>query len=165
MNLLLQRHRSTHSCTHGDLYIDGVWECVTLEDVVRDVKEYGKTAIPAGRYTVSLTYSEHFQRVLPLIGGVRGFEGIRIHSGNTSRDTEGCILVGKARPSEDSDWISRSAAALLPLLQKLKRATEAKEKIEILIKDAPDRVVTKGGSNGVLGKNVGLAEGVRIERP
>lgn len=83
-------------CTIGKMYIDGVDECYTLEDVVRPdgVKVYGETAIPAGRYRVVVTRSNRFQCDLPLVLDVPNFEGIRIHPGNTSADTHGCILVG-----------------------------------------------------------------------
>ena len=81
--------------TIGHLYIDGVKVCDTLEDTVRDVKIKHETAIPEGEYPVLLTYSPKFKKVLPLIQHVPNFTGIRIHSGNTAKDTSGCILVGE----------------------------------------------------------------------
>ena len=80
-------------CTLGKMYIDGVDMCYTLEDVVREEKVYGETAIPAGRYRVDVTYSNRFQCDMPLVLDVPNFEGIRIHPGNTDKDTHGCILV------------------------------------------------------------------------
>ena len=56
---------------------------------------FGMTAIPVGIYVVQLTYSQKYKKILPLITNVKGYSGIRMHSGNTSKDTEGCVLVGK----------------------------------------------------------------------
>jgi hypothetical protein len=116
MHLTLRRASSDTHRTFGELLIDGVFECYTLEDSIRPKKIPGKTAIPAGQYAVALTWSERFQTKLPLVIGVPGFEGIRIHAGNTEADTEGCILVGKDRTK---DRIIASRLALAALLTKL----------------------------------------------
>lgn len=81
--------------TIGKLYLDGQYLCDTLEDTVRDKKIAGKTAIPTGTYNCEWTYSQRFKRVLPEVFNVPGFTGVRIHTGNTAADTEGCILVGQ----------------------------------------------------------------------
>ena len=60
-------------------------------------KMAGKTAIPEGRYPVVVTQSPRFKAWLPLLLGVPQFQGIRIHAGNTARDTQGCILLGENR--------------------------------------------------------------------
>ena len=82
--------------TIGKLYLDGHYLCDTLEDTVRPAgtKIAGKTAIPAGTYKVKKTMSPRFKKILPEILNVPGFAGVRIHSGNTAADTEGCLLLG-----------------------------------------------------------------------
>lgn len=102
MKLLLVREPSGDSCTHGKLYVNGVFECFTLEDKDRKLesggeKIYGQTAIPRGSYEIIINFSQRFKRDLPLLLNVAGFSGVRIHAGNTSEDTEGCILVGSSR--------------------------------------------------------------------
>ncbi|MBQ5982086.1 MAG: hypothetical protein IJL54_07970 [Prevotella sp.] len=74
--------------------------CDTLEPKWRDYahgdnKIKGKSAIPEGRYPIVITYSPTFKKWLPLLLGVPNFSGIRIHQGNTVKDTLGCILVGE----------------------------------------------------------------------
>lgn len=101
MELLLIRKYKNKEYTIGKLYVSGEYFCDTLEDAVRDLRKDGSgkirgiTAIPSGKYVVTMTYSPRFKRVLPLLNGVPFFEGVRIHRGNTAKDTEGCILVGK----------------------------------------------------------------------
>lgn len=119
MDLLLQRELSTPKSTTGYLYVNGVFHCYTLEDVVRPPdapKVYGETAIPEGCYRVGITWSPRFQQNMPLVNDVPGFEGVRIHPGNKPEDTEGCILVGYAR---DRDWVGGSRAAYKALYDKL----------------------------------------------
>lgn len=99
MKLRLERTTFTDKSTIGALYVNGVFHCWTLEDKDRKLEDggekvYGKTAIPRGSYEIVITYSNRFRRELPLLKGVKGFDGIRIHTGNTDADTEGCILVG-----------------------------------------------------------------------
>lgn len=113
-------YKSEHS-TIGELTIDGVWECYTLEDLERDVKIKGETAIPKGTYKVIINQSNRFKRLLPLLLDVPGFEGVRIHSGNTNHDTEGCILVGRTR---SQDFIGQSRKAFDKLFEKMKKAKE-----------------------------------------
>lgn len=82
--------------TIGKLYIGNDYFCDVLEDVVRPFGEKvaGKTAIPTGQYHVKKTMSPRFKRILPEILNVPNFSGVRIHEGNTAKDTEGCLLLG-----------------------------------------------------------------------
>lgn len=118
MKLTLHRYWPSAACTIGQLFVDGVPECYTLEDVVRSgPKVPGATAIPAGTYKVVVDFSNRFQRPMPHVLDVPGFDGIRIHPGNTAADTEGCILVGTGR-AETAIAHSRDAFdVLLPKLQ------------------------------------------------
>ena len=134
MNLRVIREPSTAAATLGILLIDGVFTCWTLEDVVREVKIPGETAIPAGRYAVRLSLSQRFQKLLPEILTVPGFTGIRIHAGNTQADTAGCLLVGRIRAV---DRVEESKLALMHVMEQLRRATTAGDPITITIEDTP----------------------------
>ena len=94
MKLTLQRKHGTKCYTDGTLSIDGVFFCDTVEDQERPVKIAGQTAIPVGTYKVIINQSARFKKMMPLLLNVQSFEGVRIHAGNTAKDTEGCILVG-----------------------------------------------------------------------
>ena len=135
MNLVLRREESSSTCTHGKLFVEDQFDCFTLEDVVRleGEKISGQTAIPAGRYRVVLTFSNRFQRILPLLLDVPNYTGIRIHAGNSSGDTEGCILVGQER---GPTTVMRSRAALNVLQFKIEEAIVVKgEEVWIEIKN------------------------------
>ena len=109
--LTLTRHHFG-AATIGQLPLSDGTVLWTLEDKVQTPKVYGQTAIPFGRYKIEMTFSRRFGRTLPLLLDVPGFSGVRIHSGNTIHDTEGCILVGIAR-SLDTILQSRVAMGLL----------------------------------------------------
>lgn len=106
MKLTLKRIALRPTYTIGKLYIDDVYFCDTLEDTVRDTnksgkfdngeqKIKGKTAIPYGTYEIKWTYSPRFKKYTPQLMNVPSFEGIRVHAGNTSADTEGCLILGE----------------------------------------------------------------------
>jgi hypothetical protein len=139
MELIVKRTTRTEKSTIGELWIDGKFFCYTLEDKDRGLKQtdaperikakkvFGATAIPAGRYEVKLTYSSRFKKVMPQIMNVPGFEGIRIHAGNTDKDTEGCLLVGKAM---HIDFIGKSLKIFGELMQLLIRNHSEKTYLE-----------------------------------
>lgn len=133
MNLVLKRHLSNDFCTHGDLFVGDEWECCTLEDVVREIKIPGQTAIPAGRYRVIINLSNRYKHDLPLLQDVPNFTGVRIHAGNTAANTEGCILVGKER---GPTTIMQSRAALVPLQAKIQKALDYGDPVYINIHNA-----------------------------
>lgn len=137
MKLKLTRDEASSNATVGILS-DGLWFCHTCEDVLRPdgVKVPGKTAIPAGTYEVKVTYSNRFKIELPILLNVPNFEGIRIHTGNTSADTEGCILVGLSR---GPDCVKQSRAAFADLFPRIKAALARGEKITIEITNPPSK--------------------------
>ena len=129
MRLTLQRKYMKNDYTIGNLYVDGVFLCNTLEDTDRGLtqdmpideidrlKVKGRTAIPTGSYSVGWTWSPRFGRYLPILYNVPGYEGVRIHSGNNADDTEGCILPGK---NDKVGWVSNSrhyCNELFPLIE------------------------------------------------
>ena len=135
MELKLNRIFLGSSATIGELLVNDKHLCDTLEDRVRPEGEkvYGKTAIPEGTYEVKLTYSPRFKKILPEILNVPNFSGIRIHTGNSSKDTEGCILVG-TWDGEKEDWVGNSRIAFDELMALLEEATNNKEKVTITVK-------------------------------
>lgn len=117
--------------TLGKMYINDVFFCETLEDVVRDInkdgdltdvnetKVYGETAIPSGIYKMIINMSNRFKKEMPLLLEVKGFEGIRIHAGNKEADTHGCILVGLTRTKINT--IEQSKLAFEKLMLELSK--------------------------------------------
>lgn len=103
MNLLLLRNVFTDKSTIGDLLVDSNFFCYTLEDVVRkpDEKIPGETAIPTGKYEVVLSMSNRFKKLLPELLNVPNFTGVRMHGGNTSDDTDGCIILARSIINND----------------------------------------------------------------
>lgn len=125
MKLLLKRDEFHDDCTIGQLFVDGEFECYTLEDVVRDGPKIPReTAIPTGTYEVILNESPRFKKILPRLVDVPGFTGILIHGGNGPEDTSGCILVGdeivngRIKGGTSTPAISRLMSAMLTVLLK-----------------------------------------------
>ena len=134
MKLILTRHARRADYTIGRLEDEnGMKICDTLEPIWRnydggELKIPKKSAIPEGSYRVVVTKSQRFGKYLPLLVGVPGFEGVRIHAGNTSRDTEGCILVGQNLQVGKVLW-SRIT------LEKLMKLIENEKEIYLIIKN------------------------------
>ena len=134
MELILTRIARKAEYTIGRLEDEnGKKLCDTLEPIWRnydggELKIPKKSAIPEGTYRVVVTKSRRFQKYLPLLVGVPGFEGVRIHAGNTSRDTEGCILVGQNLQVGKVLW-SRIT------LEKLMKLIENEKEIYLIIKN------------------------------
>lgn len=149
MELVLNRILKTNDYTIGEFSVDGKYLCDTIEDAVRPLPEscpntpkgiackckekvYGKTAVPAGTYKVKLGYSNRFRRILPQVLDVPHFLGILIHTGNSNKDTEGCIIVG-TWDGKTENWVSNSRVAFNKLMPLLKDATDNKEEITLTI--------------------------------
>ena len=141
MLILLKRIVFDPKFTIGFISINGRFECWTCEDAVREVegktveqwKIKGETAIPYGEYNVIVNMSNRFKRMLPLLENVPGFEGIRIHPGNTAADTEGCILPGK---NTLPNGVSESRKAFDPFYAQILNARHRSEKVSLRIVNA-----------------------------
>jgi hypothetical protein len=130
---LLKRAFLWDDSTIGELYDpSGVFLSHTLEDAVRNVKVDGKTAIPAGTYTMMIGWSNKRQRLVPFLLDVPFFEAIQIHPGNSPADSRGCILPGKYNQGV-KDWVANSQDAFDRLFPIIRKACEKGEtKIQIM---------------------------------
>lgn len=148
MELLSTRKWYTSTSTISELEIDGQRECFVLEDTVRapGVKIQNRTAIGAGRFRVIVDWSNRFRKYAFHILDVPNFTGIRMHSGNTDEDTDGCLLAGQTRAL---NAVFGSHNALVALWDKLTeqvgfneehgcQAFQMKEETWITIVDAPE---------------------------
>ena len=142
MELQLIRKIKSAKSTVGELTVNGVKACFILEDVDRGLtqdmpltelqskKVFGQTAIPTGRYEVTITFSNRFQRLLPLLLNVPGFTGIRMHPGNSAADTDGCLLPGT---HAGENWVYDSRIAFKKLCDVIQQAFDRQEKIFITL--------------------------------
>ena len=135
MDLYLKRTDFTDESTIGTLTVNGKFECFILEDKDRKLEAGGvkipaKTCIPRGKYNIVVTHSNRFGRMLPLLQNVPQFEGIRIHTGNYAKNTEGCLLPGKLKAK---DAVLRSVDAWGELFDKILAAHNRVEPITITI--------------------------------
>ena len=126
MLLTLTRRIDGDDCTIGNLELNNIFLCNTLEDKVRKEKIYGKTAIPEGEYEIGFRreggfYNKYKQRASELshhldlgmieIKNVPDFKYILIHIGNKSADSEGCVLIGTYRPDMYDNMVVNSTNA------------------------------------------------------
>lgn len=154
MDVLVKRKYKKSSYTVGDLYIDGVWFCSTLEDLdrglyqnmaleeIKMLKVYGETAIPAGKYLIRMDIvSNKYSKVewywencgggrMPRVEDVKGFEGVLLHPGNTALDSYGCILVGL---NKKKGQLVESKKTFKKLWNKLEKAHKQEEAIWLTI--------------------------------
>ncbi len=112
MKLQVVRFQFGKDATNGMLFIDGEFECYTLEDEYRDVKVMGETCIPEGTYDVKFRkeggfhsrYSAKYKNAhygMLHVQDVPNFEFILIHTGNTDEHTAGCLLLGETQQDLD----------------------------------------------------------------
>lgn len=142
MELTLNRKIKDNITSIGEMLIDGVFDCFTLEDKDRGLTQFmqlseveklkvqNETAIPTGRYEVAINYSNRFKRLMPILLNVPDYAGVRIHWGNYCKDTDGCILLGTTK---DKDFIGHSVDAFNAFMEKLTEALKT-EKVFITIK-------------------------------
>lgn len=119
--------------TISDVFVNDKFECYCIEDTVRapdQPKVPGKTAIPYGTYKCIVTMSNRFKKELPLLVDVPNFSGIRIHTGNTAADTEGCLIPGKIK---QKGRVLQSRDAFNALFAKIKTAIEKGEGVTVEI--------------------------------
>lgn len=136
----LQRLYYRDKYTIGKLYFRGEYICDTLEppsakltskDTVKKIKvakSKGLRAIPSGQYRIVHTYSPRFKKRLPLLLNVPGFQGIRIHAGNTAKDTQGCILPGY---NTKKGMVTSSCKALINVISLIQSSIANGEKVWI----------------------------------
>lgn len=139
MELKLNRAILTAAFTLGCITLSG-HQYFTVEDTVRPLsactvsscvgKINGRTAIPAGRYRIKDTYSPRFKKYMLELQNVPGFQGIRIHSGNTADDTEGCLVLGLKRTATG---VAQSNAAMAQFNSEVRAALHRGEEVWITI--------------------------------
>jgi len=137
MEMTILRDTFKDNVTLGKLYIDNQYQCEVLEDTDRHLEDpknekiKGKTAIPCGTYNVIINMSNRFKCMMPLVEKVPGFEGIRIHAGNTADDTEGCLLLGLERKG---DMVLNSRIACDKTVDKMYAVLSRGGKVTLTIK-------------------------------
>jgi len=110
MNFLVQRTLRDGTVALGELFLDSIHECYTLEPA---------NPIPQGTYDLTIRHSPRFNRAMPHVEDVPGHTGILIHWGNWAKDTEDCLLVGR---TQEADFIGHSVEEFDVLFQKIQTA-------------------------------------------
>lgn len=133
-------------CTIGELYINGKFNCYTLEDTIRLKKIKGVTAISEGTYKLDLRYSPKFSpkygHDMIWVKEVPNFEFILIHKGNLDTQTEGCLLVGDSRGFiNQKQAVLYSASAYERIYPIIADAIEQGEAVEITYKNIKTEIV------------------------
>lgn len=148
MIITQKRYKFGGDFTLSRLAVDGVpmSQCqYILEDKVREVegmevekwKIPKETAIPTGRYKVIIDLSQRFGRLMPHLLNVPGFSGVRVHAGNTSHDTEGCLVTGKERDEKNGE-VSGSRVARDALQDKISKALDNGQDVWWEVTGLPD---------------------------
>lgn len=144
MEIKVLRYSDNGESTLGLMFINGKFECYTLEDEARTLKVWGETRIPEGTYEIGLrTEGGHHQRYKARFGdmhkgmlqvkNVPNFKHILIHIGNDDDDTAGCLLVGSSANNNQrvDGFISGSTSAYTHLYPKIVKALENEELVHI----------------------------------
>jgi hypothetical protein len=130
MKIKVVREVFTDKSTIGSLYLNDVFFCYTLEDKDRGLdqsqsvftiqakKLFGITAIPYGKYQLIVNKSPKFGRLLPRLQGIKGFDGVLIHRGNSAEHSHGCILVGYKKGTDCIMESTKAEADLITILQR-----------------------------------------------
>ena len=130
MKIKVVRQVFTDKSTIGSLYVNDVFFCYTLEDkdrgldqsqsliMIQAKKLFGITAIPYGNYPLIVNKSPKFGRLLPRLQGIKGFDGVLIHRGNSAEHSHGCILVGYKKGVDCIMESTKAEADLITILQK-----------------------------------------------
>lgn len=146
MEITVDRKWKKDGYTISRLFIDGQRLCECLEDTDRGLRQdmpleeikkkkvYGETAIPTGRYAVIMSYSPKFRKTLPEVLDVPGYGGIRIHSGNTPKDTLGCLLPGR---NLEKGKVLHSAMYTKMVISRIEAATKKGEEVWLNVGGKP----------------------------
>lgn len=143
MELKVSRYNTDKTFSDGLFFINGKFQCHTIEDGHKDVKVKGQTRIPNGRYEVTLRkeggfhtkylkeYGSDFHKGMLWVRNVPNFEYILIHVGNSAKDTDGCLLVGMTNSADEAGFIGGSKIAYRKIYPIIAKELEAGRKVFI----------------------------------